>query len=72
MAKAVKLSDELVVDAATHGKAQHRSTPRQIEYWARIGKIADENPDLTLGFVKDILTGLEEAETGDVTEYQFR
>jgi len=71
MAKAVKLSDELVVDATTHGKAQHRSTPRQIEYWARIGKIADENPDLTLGFVKDILTGLEEAETGDVTEYHF-
>ena len=71
MAKAIKLSDELVVDAATHGKVQHRSTPRQIEYWARIGKIADENPDLTLGFVKDILTGLEEAETGDVTEYQF-
>ena len=71
MAKAVKLSDELVVEAATHGKAQHRSTPRQIEYWARIGKIADENPDLTLGFVKDILTGLEEAETGDVTDYQF-
>ena len=71
MAKAVKLSNELVLDAAAHGKAQHRSTPRQIEYWARIGKIADENPDLTLGFVKDILTGLEEAETGDVTEYQF-
>ena len=71
MAKAIKLSDELVVDAATHGKAQHRSTPRQIEYWARIGKIADENPDLTLGFVKDILTGLEEAETSDVTEYHF-
>ncbi|HHA19451.1 MAG TPA: hypothetical protein ENK70_07080 [Methylophaga sp.] len=71
MAKAVKLSDELVVDATTHGKAQHRSTPRQIEYWARIGKIADENPDLTLGFVKDILTGLEEAETSDVTEYHF-
>ena len=71
MAKAVKLSDKLVVEAATHGKVQHRSIPRQIEYWARIGKIADENPDLTLGFVKDILTGLEEAETGDVTEYQF-
>ncbi len=71
MAKAIKLSDGLVDDATTHGKAQHRSTPRQIEYWARIGKIADENPDLTLGFVKDILTGLEEAEAGDVTEYQF-
>ena len=72
MAKAIKLSDGLVTDATTHGKAQHRSAPRQIEYWARIGKIADENPNLTLGFVKDILTGLEEAEAGDVTEYQFR
>ena len=71
MAKAIKLSDELVVDATTHAKAQHRSTPRQIEYWARIGKLADENPDLTLGFVKDILTGLEESETGDISEYQF-
>lgn len=71
MAKAIKLSDGLVTDATTHGKAQHRSVPRQIEYWARIGKIADENPDLTLGFVKDILTGLEEVEAGDVTEYQF-
>jgi hypothetical protein len=71
MAKAIKLSDKLVTDATTHGKAQHRSTPRQIEYWARIGKIADENPDLTLGFVKDILTGLEESEAGDVTDYQF-
>ncbi|MCK4840459.1 MAG: hypothetical protein KAT04_01100, partial [Methylococcales bacterium] len=71
MAKAIKLSDELVVDATTHGKAQHRSAPRQIEYWARIGKIADENPDLSLGFVKDILTGLEESKSGNVSEYQF-
>lgn len=71
MAKAIKLSDELVVDATTHAKAQHRSTPRQIEYWARIGKLADENPDLTLGFVKDILTGLEESEAGDISDYQF-
>jgi len=71
MAKAIKLSDELVADATTHAKAQHRSTPRQIEYWAMIGKIADENPDLTFSFVKDILTGLEETEVGDVTEYQF-
>jgi len=71
MAKAIKLSDELVGDAMTHGKAQHRSAPRQIEYWARIGKIADENPDLSLGFVKDLLTGIEERKSGDVTEYQF-
>ena len=51
--------------------AQHRTAPKQIEYWAQIGKIADENPDLTLGFVKDILTGMKEADSGDVSEYQF-
>lgn len=68
----VKLSDRLVRDAKTHGLAQHRTPPSQIEYWARIGKIADENPDLTFGFVKDVLTGIEEAETGDVSEYQLK
>jgi len=71
MAKAIKLSEQLVSDAAIHAKAQHRSTPRQIEYWARIGKIADENPDLPLGFVKDILTGLAESEAGDSSAYRF-
>ena len=71
MARSIKLSDNLVNDATTHGKALHRTPPKQIEYWARIGKIAEENPDLTLGFVKDILVGIEEAEAGDVTEYKF-
>lgn len=71
MGKAIKLSDELVNDATSCGKAQQRSVPRQIEYWARIGKIADENPELSLGFVKDILVGMEEVHAGDVSEYHF-
>ncbi len=62
MSKAIKLSDELVNDAMVHAKAQHRSIPKQIEYWAKIGKIADENQDLPFGFVKDVLVGIEEAE----------
>jgi len=71
MAKAIKLSDELVNDATAHGKAHHRTPPRQIEYWARIGKIAEENPDLPLGFVKDMLVAIEEVELGDVSEYKY-
>ena len=71
MAKAIKLSDDLVNDATAHAKAQHRTPPRQIEHWARIGKIAEENPDLPLGFVKDVLVGLEEVEAGDVSDYAF-
>ena len=71
MAKAIKLSDNLVSDATVHGKAAHRTPPKQIEYWARIGKVAEENPDLQLSFVLDILTGLSESDAGDVSEYQF-
>ena len=71
MAKAIKLSEKLINDAVTNGKAQHRSAPKQIEYWARIGKIADENPDLPLGFIKGVLVGIEESKAGDVSEYTF-
>ena len=71
MATAIKLSDELINDAAINGKAQHRSTPKQIEYWARLGKIAEENPDLPLGFIKGVLIGKEEIKAGDVSEYEF-
>lgn len=71
MPRSIKLSDELIIAATTTGKALHRSPPRQIEYWARIGKIAEENPDLPLGLVRDILISQEEALAGDVTDYDF-
>jgi hypothetical protein len=71
MSKAIKLSESLINDAVINGKAQHRSAPKQIEYWARIGKIADENPDLPLSFIKGVLVGVEERKAGEVSEYQF-
>jgi len=71
MSKAIKLSDGLINDAVINGKAQHRSAPKQIEYWASIGKIVDENPDLPLTFIKGVLTGIEENKAGDVSEYKF-
>ncbi len=71
MSKAIKLSEELISDAAVNGRAQHRSVPKQIEYWARLGKIADENPDLPLVFIKGVLIGIQESEADDLSEYQF-
>ncbi len=71
MAQAIKLSDGLLNDAAIQARAHHRSTPKQIEYWSRMGKLAEENPDLTLGFIKDMLVGIEEKNAGDVTEFKF-
>lgn len=71
MSKAIKLSDQLVVEATRYAKVFHRSPPKQIEHWAAIGRIAEENPDLPLHFVQDVLLGLEEADSGNLSEYQF-
>jgi hypothetical protein len=49
----------------------HRSVPKQIEHWARLGKAAEENPDLPVGMIQDLLISLEEAKAGNLTEYQF-
>jgi len=68
----VKLSDKLIADAKITAKALNRSVPGQIEYWAKIGKIAEENPDLPVNFINGILVGMAEIEAGEVTEYVFR
>ena len=71
MPKAIRLSDELMKDAALYGKAEHRSTPKQIEHWAKLGKIAEENPDMPLAFIKGILISIEQEKTRDITAYEF-
>lgn len=71
MATSVKLSDKLVSEARRYGMVYSRSTPKQIEYWSRIGKIAEENPDLSYAFIREILIAREEATEGELSEYQF-
>jgi hypothetical protein len=71
MATAVRISDELLNDAKRFSRLDHRSLAGQIEHWARIGKCAEENPDLTYSLIKEILIGLEELESGEKTEYRF-
>jgi len=38
-------------------------------HWARIWRIAEENPDLTYTAIKGILLGLEDIKIGNVEEY---
>lgn len=64
----VKLSKKLVDEAKSHAQVQHRSVPKQIEYWSQIGKIAEENPDLPFFMIRDILISDQEAAVG---EYRF-
>jgi hypothetical protein len=71
MPTAVRISDEMLKDARKYSKIDHRSLTGQIEHWARIGKCAEENPDLTYELIKEILVGIEELEQGDRTPYDF-
>lgn len=71
MAVALKLSDELVEDAKPHAAAEHRSVPKQIEYWARIGKAVLENPEMPLRLIQDTILSREEVKAGLATTYQY-
>lgn len=65
MAVNVKLSETLVDQARASAQIQHRSVPKQIEYWSQIGKIAEENPDLPFSMIREILVADKEAPVGD-------
>ena len=71
MPQSVKLSDALIKQARLYGEVYHRSTAKQIEYWSKIGKISEENPDLTYSFMKEVLLAQSEVLCGDVSSYEF-
>ena len=71
MSHPVKLPDKFIEEARRYASLNSRSVPKQIEYWSRIGKIAEENPDLPYGFIKQVLISKQEAEDGELTEYEF-
>lgn len=48
--------DKIIYDEAKKiARAERRSIPHQIEFWAMIGKCALDNPDLPIEFVKELL-----------------
>ncbi len=71
MTTAVRVSNKLVKEARLVSAVDNRSVTGQIEHWAKIGKCAEENPELTYGLIKDILIGIEELDQGDRSEYEF-
>lgn len=68
---AVRISDDLVKKARSRSRALNRSVSGQIEYWAKIGEIAEDNPDIPFSFIQEILIGIEQVKEGEVTPYIF-
>jgi len=68
---AVKLSEDIVRTAGVYALDNSRSVSKQIEHWAKIGKIAEENPDLPYEFIKKVLEAHEEMKTEKPTPFVF-
>ena len=71
MAIAVKLSGDIVSAAQIMSKVLNRSVTGQIEYWAKIGKLAEENPDLNYDMIKNILIAKQELKLEQLEPYNF-
>lgn len=71
MSVAIRISDPLARKARTRSRALRRSLAGQIEYWAKMGEILEDNPDLSFSFVQEILLGREQANADELTPYDF-
>ncbi len=67
----IRLDKDLINRATIIGKALDRTTPKQIEHWAKIGKIMEDNPDLSYEFVKQAVIAKAEIEAGELERYDF-
>ncbi len=53
--------DETLVDAArAAAKAEFRTVQGQLEFWAKVGRAALDNPDLPASFIAESLMSLAE------------
>lgn len=55
MSISIRVDDELYEAARHTAKAECRTIANQIEFWARIGKAALDNPELPVELVRDVL-----------------
>jgi len=55
MGMPVRIEDELYENAKAQARAECRTIAGQIEFWAKVGKAALDNPDLPVEFVRDLL-----------------
>lgn len=51
----IRIDEDLYLAARRSAKGECRSIPGQIEFWAKVGRAALDNPDLPIDFVRDIL-----------------
>ncbi len=56
----MRIDEALVNEARAAAKAEFRTVQGQIEFWAKVGRAALDNPDLPASFIAESLMGLAE------------
>ena len=60
MGMPVRIDDDLYELAKVEAKVEHRTIAGQIEFWAKVGRAAIDNPDLPVAFIMESLASLAE------------
>ncbi len=60
MSMPVRINNNLYEQAKSASKGECRTIAGQLEFWARIGKTALDNPDLPIEFVRELLIARRE------------
>jgi hypothetical protein len=56
----IRINQDLYEQAKLDATLEHRSIAGQIEFWARVGRAALDNPDLPVSFVAESLASMAE------------
>jgi predicted transcriptional regulator len=67
----VRLDQDLIEKATIMAKAFNRTPPKQIEHWAKIEEIMEDDPDLPYEFVKQAIIAKAEKEAGKLESYDI-
>ncbi|MGA8864803.1 MAG: ParD-like family protein [Gallionella sp.] len=55
MSMPVRIDEKLYEQARIASKGEHRTIAGQLEFWAKVGKAALDNPDLPIEYVRELL-----------------
>lgn len=56
----VRIDVDLVEAARKAAKAEYRTVQGQVEFWAKVGRAALDNPDLPASFIAECLISMAE------------
>ena len=56
----IRIDQTLYNQAKQDAAAEHRTIAGQVEYWAKLGRAALDNPDLPVSFIAESLASMAE------------